>query len=133
VLTLHNRDAWKTGIWAWDCALEECTLVIPFVAGLLGDNPMKSELSCHVGPGGKYLCRICNVKGAKKAMDHFPGAENPLNQGECDGPAPGDSVVAVGSGSGSVSAGLPTTCVCKKGEETMQEMVDRVTQFVQLC
>ncbi|KAH9015450.1 hypothetical protein EDB85DRAFT_2156670 [Lactarius pseudohatsudake] len=85
-IVMQLEDAWKMGIWAWDCALEERTLVIPFVAGLLGDNPMQSELSCHIGPGGKYICCICNVKGAEKGLGHSQGAENPSNQGEHDGP-----------------------------------------------
>jgi hypothetical protein len=65
-------------------------------------------------------------------MDHLPGAENPPNQGEHDEPAPADSIVAVGSDSGSVSAGPPTSRVRKKREESMQEMVDRVTRFIQV-
>lgn len=51
------------GIWAWDCVLEDHVLVILFVATLLSDNPMQSEFACHVGPGGKSLCHICDVKG----------------------------------------------------------------------
>jgi len=58
-----HREAWNAGVWAWDCVLEDEVLVIPFIAALLGDNPMQSEFACHVGPGGKMLCRICNVKG----------------------------------------------------------------------
>jgi hypothetical protein len=50
-----HRAAWDTGIWAWDCVHEDHVLVIPFVAALLGDNPMQSEFACHVGPGGKSV------------------------------------------------------------------------------
>ncbi|KAH9045528.1 hypothetical protein EDB85DRAFT_1852863, partial [Lactarius pseudohatsudake] len=130
-IVMQLEEAWKTGVWAWDCALEERTLVIPFVAGLLGDNPMQSELSCHVGPGGKYLCRICNVKGAEKGVGHPQGAENPSSQGERDGPAPDESLTAAGSDGDSVSAGPSAPRVRKKKEETMQEMVDRTARFVQ--
>lgn len=38
-------------------------LVIPFVVALLGDNPMQSEFTCHLGQGGKFFCRMCEVKG----------------------------------------------------------------------
>ncbi|KAI9438663.1 hypothetical protein H4582DRAFT_2076295 [Lactarius indigo] len=133
-IVMQLEDAWKMGIWAWDCALEERTLVVPFVAGLLGDNPMQSELSCHVGPGGKYLCRICNVKGAEKGMGHSHGAEtqNPSSQGEHDGPNPNEPSAAVGSDGDSVSAGASAPRVRRKKEETMQEMVDRATRFVQI-
>lgn len=36
-------------------------LLIPSVLALLGDNPMQSELSCHVGMNGKHFCRVCLV------------------------------------------------------------------------
>lgn len=55
------RSAQESGIWAWDCVLMERILVIPFVLGLLGDNPMQSEFACHIGLTGKFFCRICEV------------------------------------------------------------------------
>ncbi|KAI6007742.1 hypothetical protein F5J12DRAFT_921093 [Pisolithus orientalis] len=55
--------AQETGVWAWDCVHKEQVLMIPSVLALLGDNPMQSELACHVGLTGKYFCHVCNVKG----------------------------------------------------------------------
>ncbi|TFK20455.1 hypothetical protein FA15DRAFT_599637, partial [Coprinopsis marcescibilis] len=61
----------RPGIWAWDCELQEVVLVIPSVLAMLGDNPMQSELSCHIGLHGKLFCRCCFVKGqeAPKEVD----------------------------------------------------------------
>ncbi|KAI5988940.1 hypothetical protein F5J12DRAFT_922889 [Pisolithus orientalis] len=55
--------AQETGVWAWDCVHKEQVSMIPSVLALLGDNPMQSELACHVGLRGKYFCCVCNVKG----------------------------------------------------------------------
>ncbi|KAI5982794.1 hypothetical protein F5J12DRAFT_908172 [Pisolithus orientalis] len=55
--------AQETGVWAWDCVHKEQVLMIPSVLALLGDNPMQSELACHVGLRGKYFYHVCNVKG----------------------------------------------------------------------
>ncbi|KAI0309831.1 hypothetical protein OF83DRAFT_1179167 [Amylostereum chailletii] len=41
----------------------ELVLVIPAVLALLGDNPMQSEMACHIGLRGKFFCRCCWVKG----------------------------------------------------------------------
>jgi hypothetical protein len=43
--------------------LNELVLVIPSVIAFLGDNPMQSEIACHVGMMGKFFCRTCRVKG----------------------------------------------------------------------
>jgi hypothetical protein len=61
------REAWISGIWAWDCVVKDHVLVIPFVVALLGDNPMQSEFACHLGQGGKFFCRMCEVKGFDSA------------------------------------------------------------------
>ena len=39
------------------------TLIIPVILAILGDNPMQSELACHVGLAGKLFCRCCFVHG----------------------------------------------------------------------
>jgi hypothetical protein len=127
MLRIH-RAAWNTGVWAWDCIHEDHVLVIPFVAALLGDNPMQSEFACHVGPGGKMLCRICNVKGVDAST-------KATSIGDADGGrASPDSIgTSDGEGDGNSSAGDTSAPASgrKRKPETMQEMVERVTRFVQ--
>ena len=40
---------------------QEDVLYIPWVLAILGDNPMQSELVCHVGLAGNLFCRVCHV------------------------------------------------------------------------
>jgi hypothetical protein len=49
------------GVEAWDCAEEEQVLIVPWILALLGDNPMQSELSSHIGLTGNCFCRICKI------------------------------------------------------------------------
>jgi len=56
------RNAHKEGIVAWDCEYKEYVLIFPTVLALLGDNPMQSEMACHIGLQGKAFCRACMVK-----------------------------------------------------------------------
>lgn len=30
---------------------------------MLGDNPMQSEMACHIGLQGRMFCRVCWVEG----------------------------------------------------------------------
>ncbi|KAJ3859265.1 hypothetical protein EV359DRAFT_75674 [Lentinula novae-zelandiae] len=53
------EKAQKQGIWAWDSELQDIVLLIPSVHALLGDNPMQSEFSCHIGFAGRLFCRNC--------------------------------------------------------------------------
>ena len=52
-------DGQKDGIWAWDCVYNEAVMVIPSVLALLGDNPMQSEFTSHIGLNGNMFCRVC--------------------------------------------------------------------------
>ncbi|KAL1661798.1 hypothetical protein GGF50DRAFT_60307 [Schizophyllum commune] len=52
------------GIEAYDCHLKTVVLLLPWVLGMAGDNPMQSEFSSHIGLTGKCFCRVCNVRGA---------------------------------------------------------------------
>jgi len=60
---IQSSEAQDKGIWAWDCLTEEPVLLIPVILALLGDNPMQSELACHIGLCGNFFCRCCWVKG----------------------------------------------------------------------
>jgi hypothetical protein len=110
------REGQKNGIWAWDAAAKEMVLVIPVVLAMLGDNPMQSELACHVGLAGKFFCRCCWVKG--RDTEDSDGPEN--RRGDSDA----ESNKSAQSGDSDKSA--------SKGshKETMQELVDRAKRFL---
>jgi hypothetical protein len=134
-----HREAWNTGIWACDCVLEDEVVVIPFIAALLGDNPMQSKFACHVGPGGKMLCRICDIKGmdASANKPQPSTALTPIDDANGGRTTPdligtSDSDGDGNSSAGNTSAdGAPANGRNKRKLETMQEMVERVTRFVQ--
>lgn len=39
-------------------------LLLPWILAMLGDNPMQSEFTSHIGLTGKCFCRVCTVRGA---------------------------------------------------------------------
>ncbi|KAL0578323.1 hypothetical protein V5O48_003670 [Marasmius crinis-equi] len=59
-----GRDGQHNGILARDFILNEDVIIILSVLAMLGDNPMQSELSCHVGFNGNLFCRVCEVSGS---------------------------------------------------------------------
>ena len=73
------RNAQKEGIVTWDCEHKEYVLIFPTVFALpvLGDNPMQSEMACHIGLQGKAFCRACMVKRHDSAL--APDANQPLD------------------------------------------------------
>jgi hypothetical protein len=106
--------------------------VIPFVAALLGDNPMQSEFACHVGPGGKLLCRICDVKGVDGSTNESQSSTAPTSIDSADGGRTTPDSVGTSDGDGNSSADEASapTSGRKRKLESMQEMVARVTRFV---
>ncbi|KAG1773421.1 hypothetical protein EDD22DRAFT_998993 [Suillus occidentalis] len=113
------EESWKQGIWAWDCVHEEYVLVIPSVLALLGDNPMQSEMACHIGSMGKYFCRICKSNPMQAAAAHAEDTDRSV----------GDEV----SGSESEArTDAPPKSTRKRAKETMEQMVTRVKQFVKI-
>jgi hypothetical protein len=68
---IFTRNSQKEGILTWDCQQKEHVLIFPTVFALLGDNPMQSEMACHIGLQGNAFCRACLVKrnGSATAPD----------------------------------------------------------------
>ncbi|KZP26247.1 hypothetical protein FIBSPDRAFT_732946, partial [Athelia psychrophila] len=119
--------AQQDGIWAWDCVHEEMVVLIPSVLALLGDNPMQSELSCHVGLNGKFFCRSCFVKDPDAKESGASGPDESSNV-----PRSG-SESGAGSGAHSGSAGVPPKPTkSKKKLPSMAEMVDKAQAFLRI-
>ncbi|KAF8803001.1 hypothetical protein BYT27DRAFT_7110917 [Phlegmacium glaucopus] len=115
------ENAQKEGIVTWDCEHKEYVLIFPTVLALLGDNPMQSEMACHIGLQGKAFCRACTVKRPDSAQ--VPEANQPHD---------------LESNSWPTTPTIPTTPTHvpkigskkKKAPETMAGMVARVTSFL---
>ncbi|KAG8790917.1 hypothetical protein FRC12_010650 [Ceratobasidium sp. 428] len=65
-ITEELSEIQSTGVTAFDCKTGEDILAIPWVYAMQGDNPMQSELCSHIGLGGKFFCRVCQVRGSDK-------------------------------------------------------------------
>ena len=100
------------GIWAWDAARSKPVLVLPWVLAMLGDNPMQSELACHIGMRGRFFCRTCWVY--KHDGAHAPDGTGNDSARESEGS----------------EDEIPTTSARRKVKESMTEMLDRVKRFV---
>ncbi|RPD56808.1 hypothetical protein L226DRAFT_513548 [Lentinus tigrinus ALCF2SS1-7] len=113
------------GFWAWDVAEKEMVLVIPVVLAILGDNPMQSELACHIGLAGKFFCRNCMVYG-HEAADNPTDTTGTTGLGKSEASASRAGSVASDNSADSQSSEK------KKGKrkETMQELVDRARRFL---
>ncbi|VDC03003.1 unnamed protein product [Peniophora sp. CBMAI 1063] len=66
------RELRKEGWEAWDCVPQEFVLIVPWILALLGNNPMQSKLSSHIGLSGRFCCRVCNVdkNGGRTEEEH---------------------------------------------------------------
>ena len=114
--------------------------MIPFVVALLGDNPMQSEFACHLGQGGKFFCRMCEVKGFDSALGecHLDQSQSIERVSDPSIPLePGQENQASGhlngtSGESSNEDTRSATGGRRRRQETMQEMVDRVSRFIKV-
>jgi hypothetical protein len=93
---------------------------------------MQSEFACHVGPGGKLLCRICDVKGVDGSTNVSQSTMAPTSTDGADGGRTTPDSIGTSDGDGNSSADdahAPANGR-KRKLESMQEMVARVTRFV---
>ncbi|KAJ3739985.1 hypothetical protein DFH05DRAFT_1406273 [Lentinula detonsa] len=105
------EKAQTEGIWAWDSKYNDLVLVIPSVLALLGDNPMQSELACHIGFLGRLFCRNCWVSGKPESQEGSDGA---------DGHGSDVSVTSTNSKQGRN----------RKAGESMKDMITRIRDFM---
>lgn len=95
---------------------------------MLGDNPMQSEFACHIGLRGRKFCRTCNVEGDVEGADEEDGGQErevaPQAANQSDVSAASDSSVG-----GDKAAGKQPRRSTKKNE-TMAEMIQRITNFM---
>ncbi|KAI5990253.1 hypothetical protein EDD15DRAFT_2453804 [Pisolithus albus] len=120
------------GIWAWDVEAREMVLVIPAVLAMLGDNPMQSELACHVGLQGKFFCRNCWVQGAGGESGQPPDLTGRAGPTNLDDDTRSNETRSVASDSdGSLHQDVTRQLKGKgRRSETMQDLVDRARRFL---
>ncbi|KAI0309567.1 hypothetical protein OF83DRAFT_1296195 [Amylostereum chailletii] len=108
----------ENGIFVYDCLYREMVLVITGVLALLGDNPMQSEFSCHVGLRGKFFCQCCWAYG-------YDADENTIDS-ESNQPSSNTSA--------SSDSDSPTTKTAPryKKSETLGAMIKRMTRALTL-
>ncbi|XP_006464096.1 hypothetical protein AGABI2DRAFT_120883 [Agaricus bisporus var. bisporus H97] len=126
------------GIWAWDCDLQEIVMIFIVVLAMLGDNPMQSELACHIGLKGKYFCQNCWVRGHDTEdritlPSNFPSTSTTVVGGvnNTEGvPASPISHAGTPDSHGSVDSHQSISKKTRRPQETLQIMVNRVHWFL---
>ncbi|KAI0754107.1 hypothetical protein C8Q80DRAFT_346349 [Daedaleopsis nitida] len=113
------------GFWAWDCLEQEMVLLIPSVLGILGDNPMQSEVACHVGLAGKLFCRVCRVQGHVEDTRPPGSTQDALRRPGSTSPT-GSAVSSQSEAASDSDARAPK----RRVKETLQQLIDRAHRFL---
>ncbi|KZT24421.1 hypothetical protein NEOLEDRAFT_1156913 [Neolentinus lepideus HHB14362 ss-1] len=104
-------------------------LVLPSVLAMLGDNPMQSEIACHIGLMGKLFCRACWVKNNAGDENQEPRApEIHSQQAELSGDLTDDRESDASSMESTLS---DNTRMRRKAPETLAHMIKRVKCFME--
>lgn len=136
------RTYQDTGISAYDAVLHEDVLVIPAVLALLGDNPMQSELACHIGLTARLFCRVCWVSSAGKDVG-MENEDSASDEGADIPPDPGDLMDvderdarsehrAPSAAPSSRASVAGSTGPRRRVAETLDGMISRVKRFIKV-
>ncbi|KAI6013512.1 hypothetical protein EDC04DRAFT_2870834 [Pisolithus marmoratus] len=129
---MHQLElAQMQGIWAWDVTAREMVLIFPAVLAMLGDNPMQSELACHIGLQGKFFCHNCWVKGADlhPARGHADGVVMDLNRDDACSVETQSRLSESEEGSAQANVAYRSKGKGRRSE-TMQGLMDRAHRFL---
>ncbi|KAI6042116.1 hypothetical protein EDC04DRAFT_2878613 [Pisolithus marmoratus] len=119
------------GIWAWDIEGREMVLVIPAILAMLGDNPMQSELACHVGLQGKFFCCNCWVQGAGTDSRQCPDLTGSVLTNADDDTCSIETGSHATDSDGSIHKDAMHQLKHKgHHSETMQDLMDRARHFL---
>lgn len=121
-----DREGQSTGFWAWDVVDQQMVLIIPVILAILGDNPMQSELACHVGLAGKLFCRCCFVHGRDSSESKLPVRSQTSSLLQQDHTSDSDSVASLHLSESQEHGRKGKT----RKQETMEQLLARTHRFL---
>ena len=75
-LQISDRSTHSNPITVYDVQARETARVRIFIDTDRSDNPMQSEIACHIGSNGNYPCRRCKIGGTQKEKESDDGFES---------------------------------------------------------